>query len=386
MNNNHQLSKLLSLIDRLEQKKQTQSSEPTDIRIGLWGTSGSGKTTYLAILYKALTHKDSNWFVRVDKPAREFVMNNLNYIQTGNFPPATEAADKLNIFTYTLSPKSFKGNGCKTVLNFIDAPGGFYENILGTTVQIVDPQNQRTNAGMQLNQNQNNSMGILDYLLSCDGIIFLLDPVRSKEEGTLYWTLLLDLFLEFQERSPQPDMNNGQLQQYIAFCVTKVDKKKIWNQGKKSADLAKNVMGNDLFDRLPNFCLDGRYEFFSVASIGRYKDEDGKWKEAVIYPKTTDSSNTFEPQAPPSSPNNDYEGGYDPDDALGGYDPDETSENPNTSDDEWDDAFPSTPESPPTPKPTINRDVGYESFNVIEPVEWLIESIQKKPPSRPQRQ
>ncbi len=387
MNNNNQFLKLqTTLTEWLAKNKQTS---PADIRIGLWGTSSSGKTVYLAILYKTLTHRDSNWRVQVDRPARSFVTKILDDIQKGIFPRPTEATDELNIFTYTLIPKSSKVSSCKIVLNFIDAPGEFYEDILATTVQIVGPQNHRSNAGMPVNQNQNNSMGIVDYLLSCHGIILLLDPIGSKEKGNSYWSLLLNLFLEFQERSREQDMNNDQLQQYMAFCVTKVDKQEIWSQGKNSADLAKNVMGEDLFDRLPNFCLDGRYEFFSVASIGRYLDKtDGKLKEAVIYPDIPDSSNTSEPQPPQPpqpSPQSDYSGGYDPDAPSGKPNTPPSSSSP--SDDEWAAQFnqtSNTPEPPSIPLPTIKTDVNYEPFNVIKPIEWLIDSIQKNRPSRPQ--
>jgi hypothetical protein len=378
MNSNNQFLKLqTTLTEWLAKNKQTS---PADIRIGLWGTSGSGKTTYLAMLYYALL-LSKDWEVTADTEARQFVTKHIKHIEKGNFPPATETAPDLNIFTYTLRPQSSKGTGPKIVLNFIDAPGEFYEDILSTKVQIVEPQSQRTNAGMQVNQNQGNSKGIVDYLLSCDGIIFLLDPMRSKKEGNSYWTLLLDLFLEFQERSRQEEMKTERLQQYMAFCVTKVDKEEIWSQGKPSADLAKDVMGWKLFKSLEtSFCLKNRYEFFSVASIGRYLDPDRKSKESVIYPANIpDSSNTSEPQPPQPPPQDVYSGGYDPDAPSGTANTPPSSSSSSTGGGGFASGnnTPSTPEPPPRSKPTIKTDVEYEPFYVIEPIKWLIKSIQK---------
>ena len=388
MNSNNQFWKLRTALTEWLAKSQQISS--TDIRIGIWGTQDSGKTTYLAMLYYALILAEE-WEVTADRAARDFVQQHIDQIETGNFPPSTELTEIIPIFTYTLrwQQQDYTATVNKVVLNFIDAPGGFYERIHSTNVQIVKPPSQETNAETQLGQNQNNAIGIVDYLLSCDGIIFLLDPMRRKEQGDSYISLLFDLFQEFQERSRQEDMKTERLRQYMAFCVTKLDKEEIWSQGLEPAELAKDVMGVKLFKSLKtNFCQKGRYTFFSVASIGRYQDKDGNWKEAVIYPETTDNSNTSAPQAPPSSPNNLYSSGYDPHEALGGYDPDRTPENSNTSDDEFASQFqkPSPPEQPPTLKPTIKTDVEYEPFNVLKPVEWLIESIQKKPPSRRQRQ
>lgn len=384
MNNTNKFWELRTAVT--EWLTKSQQTSPADIRIGIWGTSDSGKTTYLAMLYNALV-LSKDWRVEVDKPGRKFVKNNLNDIKNGNFPPPTEIADTLNIFTYTLTPESYKGTGTKFVLNFIDAPGQFYEDILGnaaTKVRVTGARSQPANGDTQVSETQNYSGDIVDYLLSCDGIIFLLDPIQSQEKSNSYWTMLLDLFMEFQERSRRKDTDTQRLQQYMAFCVTKVDKKEIWSQGKKSADLARNVMGEDLFESLEiNFCFPNRYKFFSVASIGPYQDKDSKWKEAVIYPDIPDNSNTSTHQASQSSPKNSYSEGYDPDAPSGTANTPPSSSSSSTGGWASGSNTPSTPEPPPTLRPTINTKVRHRPFNVIEPIQWLIQSIQANPPSRP---
>ncbi|WP_354635716.1 hypothetical protein [Planktothricoides raciborskii] len=368
MNNNNQFLQLRTALTAWLKNKQTSPTGPKDIRIGIWGTSRSGKTTYLAMLYSALEDSDE-WRVQAgDDHADDFIDTHISEIDAGKFPPATQPTANLNIFTYILIPKFSQGTGSKIVLNFIDAPGEFYEDIRGNgaqTVKIHEAQN-----------NQDTSGDIVDYLRSCDGIIFLIDPIRSKKQGESYKTLLLRLFREFQKRSRKNDNDMvTTLEQYIAFCVTKVDKEEIWSQGKKSADLAKDVMGNQFFTKkLKNFFSEGRYEFFSVASIGRYLDKDGKSREAVIYPDIPET----QPPEPPQPPQP-LQGGY-----SGGYDPDAPSGEPNTppsssssSDDDWEsfNQTSNTPELPSLPQPTINTEVEYEPFNVIAPIKWLIDSI-----------
>jgi len=393
MNNDQNMNNFWNIINKLHQEEKPQTHEPMDIRIGIWGGSNSGKTTYLTMLYKELV-LSNEWEVTSDSEARKYVFDNIQRITDGNFPFATQITGVIKIFTYILRRQfSNTATGPKIVLNFIDAPGKFYEEIHSSKdVKIIQPSIQSTSEEQEITQNQSN-LGIVDYLLSCDGIIFLLDPIRSKEEGNLYWRLLLDLFWEFQERSRQENMTTERLQQYMAFCVTKSDTDDIWSQGKKSDDLAKDVMGKDLFKSLKsNFCIEGRYNFFSVASIGRYQNEDGEWKEAVIYPNIQDNSKTETIETTeknPSSMKRTY--GKHKGKSQNSQTTDVSSEEPTISsnsssedDDEWAEftETSNTPDIAPRYIPTINTKVEIQPLNVIAPIEWLINSIQKEPLSR----
>jgi hypothetical protein len=200
--------------------------------------------------------------------------------------------------------------------------------------------------------------------------------------------------MEFQERSQQENMTNARLQQYMAFCVTKADIEDIWDQGKESADLVKDVMGHSLFTSLETgFCLENRYSFYSVASIGRYFDNDSQsWKEAVLYPDIPDISNPSDAHTNLSSapsPRRRYSQGKSHNsqasDASSGQPSTRTSPSLSSDDDYGLFNQASITPEPPTPnQPTINTKVQYEPFNIITPIEWLINSIQREPPSRPQ--
>jgi len=100
MNNNNQFLQLrTALTEWLAKNKQTATTEPKDIRIGIWGTSRSGKTTYLAMLYSALEDSEE-WIVQAgDDHADDFIDTHISDIDAGNFPPATQPTANLNIFT-----------------------------------------------------------------------------------------------------------------------------------------------------------------------------------------------------------------------------------------------------------------------------------------------
>ncbi|OJJ20751.1 hypothetical protein BI308_20380 [Roseofilum reptotaenium AO1-A] len=358
------------------------------------------------MLYRALLPYQG-WVVDADPESLNFILQHIDTIdEKGEFPDPTETADNIPIFTYTLKEQDASGpTGFEVVLNFLDAPGEFYEDIDSTsaeTVKIFKASSTRNSGEIQDDdqnqddQNQIDLNGIVDYLLSCDGIIFLLDPIRSKKDGKSYQSLLLKLFEEFKKRSQPENRIEGRLPQYMAFCLTKVDKEGIWEQlwtkvrhpdDKKEADeelmlaakdLAKDVMGDLLFESLEhNYCVKNRYTFFPLASIGRYRDEKDKtWKEAVIDPDVSDTQSS---QSAQSSQVTRYTTGFDPDAPSVGLNPTPSS----TSSSIGGGGFasgnnaPKTPQSPSKPKPQINQDVKYEPFYVIEPIEWLINNFKK---------
>ena len=69
-------------------------------RIGIWGTTGAGKTTFLAMLYDSLLLRPG-WTVAADGKARTFVTGQLRNIRTkGRFPPPTEVTAEADNFRY----------------------------------------------------------------------------------------------------------------------------------------------------------------------------------------------------------------------------------------------------------------------------------------------
>ncbi len=360
-------------------KESLQTSSSSDIRLGIWGTSGSGKTTYMLMLYEAL--KDSEaWLVELDPIARKFIRKNSNYLRQGFFSPPTETAKELEIFSYTLRRRISPGS--KIILNFIDAPGEFYENILSAKGRV---KGKNIISSTPLSEEENKTP-IIDYLMSCDGIIFLLDPENTEKNGGRYSSLLEDLFLEFQERSKRTDIDvdDPRLEQYMTFCVTKVDRKNFWNYRKDAQPFVEKILGKWMsLKKLQNFCRleelnpekrkkpskNNRCEFFCISSVGRYQ-KDGEWVSPVIYPEENGS---IQPNTEQTESSSSPSWGYD-----------EEVYSPQSSKSSTGDWASSGNQNYPDPvsenRPTIDSEAVLRPYNVLEPVEWLIKGIQANPP------
>ncbi|MFQ5612369.1 MAG: hypothetical protein ACE5H9_09575 [Anaerolineae bacterium] len=351
-----------------EQWQRFTSPLPSAFRVGIWGTTGAGKTTYLAMLYDALLLRPG-WTVAADPNARKFVTHHLRTIrQRGHFPAPTEIGPELDIFRYILQDEKTASDGydfAQVALDFVDAPGEFYERPHQPDRRVKD------------------GLDILDYLSSCHGIIFLLDPERTEgededdeagEQADDYRTLLLDLMMEFQERARQSGATDDlRLEQYMAFCVTKVDKEPLWGRRKSPQELAQEVMGDTMFRMLSaNFCKPNRFGFFASSAVGRYQDPETKeWRENVAYPDqvrlarsapavtTTRIGQAYEPdqEAETSVTRSDLAGASTWAPEGNGHGGEEAGFSP----------------------VKIVRRQAIQPLNVIEPLDWLIESMRREP-------
>lgn len=357
------------------------SSQSSDIKLGIWGATGSGKTTYLGRLYTELLNSE-NWTVYASQKSLNYINDIVGVLDNGIFPPFTNPKiSKLKEYDYRLTGEEQPFKGVNVMLRFIDAPGEWYENPdLGK--QKVEVEGQEL------------SIDILEYLSGCHGIIFLLDPEQKRlpEKKKLSF-VLLKLMQEFHERYNAQFQDNKvrKLQQYMAFCVTKVDKGDFWQESVEPEKFAKRVMGTEIYQRLQNnFCLGKRLNFYPVSSIGRYKEGE-QWKEAVNYleqndPEPTDNQSNEVSRQNQSifdilNPKIEFE----PQKELTNQEPSSTN---SSADDNYGGLSPSSPsESEQSSKGLTTFDVEKEPvpIGILEPIEWLIKEIRANPPSLPKQ-
>lgn len=383
----------------------------SSIRIGIWGTVSAGKTIYLVRLYEHLL-KSGNWLVKGDEKAVDFVKDNSknmnNEKKDGTLPQPTlyqpgQAENKIDIFTYTLQHRNKFGQ-IPIILEFIDASGEFFENPDSTVEVSNGPETYKD---------------IIDYLMSCHGIIFLLDPMRTigqaDKEREDYYSLLLNLFEQFQLRS-NPTLGLKPLEQYMTFCVTKVDETdELWNT-KDSRDLVKEVMGANMWEYLINNYSqvntkidaarreeprqDNRCNFYATSAFGRCKNPQTGTSEKIIETPFVAHPDHNIPDIPET--NTPVTSSVDPhDNETWVWDDDIPRENnpfPNNNPpsnnppqpvfggglDDMGKEF--SEEIPPPPQTIVKKGKTCSPINILEPVEWLIKSILNNPPILPQRQ
>ncbi|MBD2207417.1 hypothetical protein H6G33_34160 [Calothrix sp. FACHB-1219] len=359
---------------------------PSDIRIGIWGSSGAGKTTYLTILYDVLKESDG-WIVRPgNEEADEFITRNSEAIENCEFPARTEPDEneKLKIYSYKLTRENSKYQGSIT-LKFIDAPGEFYERLRDKNKKYLvdDPDNPKAD--------------VIDYLMGCDGIIFLLDPDPDEQNQgkAKYSTMLRNLFIDFNARNREKNnQEKKRLENYIAICVTKVDHDKIWEKAKnQGADtyveelirpmMTLNKLKNDIWletdKNQRNIRSEhNRCQFFYTSVLGRY-EENGKWLSPYLPEQNEPTRNQDD--------NGEHIYGGSNNEPYPNYSNNinqSASSGSNKSND-WGDINNSSEQThhqkSKNPGGKIKPGSELRPFGVLEPIEWLIEGIQLHPPT-----
>jgi energy-coupling factor transporter ATP-binding protein EcfA2 len=193
---------------------------PEEIKIGIWGGSGSGKTTYLSALrIAALNDQSGRWVIDgLDPLSARFLSDGTRLLRRGTFPPPTEAASAArysyevrgNLTAGLLDRLRYKVGSPRYVnfkLDVFDYPGG----LLLTA-----------DAGDELWQ----------YLADCQGLLYLYDPQMTDIETDNFECLQqsLDMIRQVYVRNNQSPYYRGKLPQHLAVCITKFDDDSVFTQ------------------------------------------------------------------------------------------------------------------------------------------------------------
>lgn len=352
-------------------QQTTQLDQAQKIRLGIWGPPNSGKTVYMTMLCHYLRVAESSpWKVEVtDKRTIEYVTQNLSLIRTkGEFMCGTEIRRDESPKVYSYKLKHKKGITRDVELNFFDLPGEFY--LGGDQREIVDESDRR--------------LSIAQYLNKCHGILFLLSPLdedRSSLEGTSYYDLLEKLLMNMQSarQSKSPE-----LEQYVAFCITKVDHPEVYDGFCKSTATKSllNLLGNnaslnwfqnffhvDINSKKQELIQEpsqyNRCQFFYISPFGVYRDEASNITKSPVSvespedkPAPSNISRNQDPIFQNSNPK---------------ADPYENISVGIPSYDNWGEKN--------TKKYQIDTKVKFSPINVLSPIQWLIKGIENYPPT-----
>ncbi|TCJ97710.1 hypothetical protein [Nocardia alba] len=309
---------------------QATPRPPAQVRIGLWGPPGSGKTTYLAALKLAALQTDlaGNWKMSgTDEASSDFLRDSTELLtKKGEFPPSTILGQNF-LFQFigerTVIPEKtnrrFLGRQAPPEepiierdafdLDVLDVPGSSY----GTaTTGRTNEDSRPIAAELSMDDDEPRPSGgddafrgaqsaatsedqLLDHLQDCQGIVFLFDPVRDATDGDAF-----DYFHPIMEkltaRMMQYDNAGPRLPHRVAVCVTKFDDEEIFrvarNRGYTVSGVERpyfpsvdNGRAKDFFMRLcqdnftysdlvyrglTQYFYESRIEFFVTSSIGFY--------------------------------------------------------------------------------------------------------------------
>lgn len=240
---------------------------PGAIKIGLWGSPQSGKTTYLAALRHAVGIEDSDygrWSVTALTPESGTLMIGLtSALNRGEFPEGTKPGTVTPLqwmFTGDVTKSKFVKGGKRMlraltggqrvrsefVLDLIDVSGLAFSDDAEADARQRDVANQA-----------------LEHMLEAKGLIYLFDPLRERKYGDALAYVnktIVDLKRKRYERTGM----GGPLPHQLSVCVTKFDHADVFQEARR------NGFVYDGPDGIPRVLDEHAKQFFEVLCTGNF--------------------------------------------------------------------------------------------------------------------
>jgi hypothetical protein len=286
-------------------------------RIGLWGATQSGKSTFLAALYIAVNRssQDLRIYGRDDR-STDFLIRNTSLLNASHiFPSATIDSQELSWIMSMRVPdrqrRWFKKHANGTVpfnfnIDLQDVRGGLYA--------AVPPEDGPSDAagrltfesGRQPNTSNSDSSAVASYLAGCHGVLLLVDPIRERTLGDAH-EYFHGTLLKMAQRA-MPDIPAGErLPHYVAVCVTKYDDPLVFGFARDNSypflsdgdprmfprvhdsdaerflrELCRGYRRSDIelvTSSLNHYFHPERIRYFATSAVGFYTDESGLFRE-----------------------------------------------------------------------------------------------------------
>lgn len=237
-------------------------------RIGLWGAPGSGKTTFLAALNVAVLRGGHNWrLFGVDDEATAFLSESTAMLtERREFPPATTNVEHrswvlMSQAEVRYGPRWRRRTATVPVefhLDMLDAPGSRFDSQgSGGNGAVKEPIGDRLGFDDEDDEDDapfheplSDDEELIDSLATCDGILYLFDPIREWKVGDAY-RYFHRTFLRVAQRAMQSGrLVDTRLPHHLAVCVTKFDEPKVYLTARERGYLTYDMADPYLFPRV----------------------------------------------------------------------------------------------------------------------------------------
>jgi hypothetical protein len=182
---------------------------PAGHNIAMWGTPGSGKTTFLAALSIALGRHDLGWkLVGSDHPSTNALIQlTTELMSRQRFPEATVGIERYSWFL--VGPPGRRARA------WFGRNGGS-EDSVKIGLDLRDPSGEIFGLDRASDE-------LVEHLVNSRGIIYLFDPVWEFAYGDSFDYLYGVLSRLAQRMLGSPDFADGRLPHHMAVCITKFD-------------------------------------------------------------------------------------------------------------------------------------------------------------------
>ncbi|MFI9387546.1 hypothetical protein [Kutzneria sp. NPDC052558] len=196
--------------------------DPKQIRIGLWGSPRSGKTTYLAALRVAALDAVGgyDWVVSGrNRASQEFIIDKVNQlVDKLEFPPPTLGVNEL-AWNFHGNRESRAGNWFARLIERMTANGSGDPD-MDFEVHLQDAAGE-TYGDKALREHFDSMMR---HLMHAHGIVYLFDPIGNSQEDVTSFKFFFSTLEHLSARMRDEGMlERGLLPQDVSVCVTKFD-------------------------------------------------------------------------------------------------------------------------------------------------------------------
>lgn len=231
-------------------------------KIGIWGPTGSGKTTYLGALYLEL---QKEWSIvnqiSVGPDSNQLTIHIANNLANGEFPPATSRQSRhYALFFHPDSPSIGRRLlQRKFELSLIEAPGDFTGR---------DP-------GLRADDEISK---YYEHIGECTGLILMIDSdAQDRQSEDQFGVKQGSYYLALQKLFSALDTDkNGKVLPKIAFCLSKAD---IDHPGREidntlAEKLVHQIVGEDTRNLIQSKCqtrgFRPKVRYYAISSVGMY--------------------------------------------------------------------------------------------------------------------
>jgi hypothetical protein len=203
---------------------------PTTMKIGIWGSPASGKSTLLAALQHATGHADRslgrwNLYPLTEESKELLVIWNQRLVTDRKFPEATRIAAEVELrwrFRGDLAGSKYQPPWQR--LRRVPESSNFDLDLIDVNGEVFGPGPTDKEVPVEI------VTRTLDHLANARGLIYLFDPITEREIPTVarYMHRPLAELLTLVESRRRTI--GGRLPHYLSVCVTKFDDPQLFQQ------------------------------------------------------------------------------------------------------------------------------------------------------------